>query len=190
MHRYYWKTSLNISCLCLEDSKGQYHRYLVEAQWTHAPYYDVALPSEASGMIWPRSWMDNSKYSKLHHKKVQRIFPTAEHVHIAWKTMSEVLRKRSSSNYLQQPYCWKKRGRWDIWHPNHRRYWTVGIANKEDCCTIIIRGRAVEVEVDPYEKLQIHLELSGYTTTFSVELRNRMKALKVWQSCFVKNMEL
>lgn len=28
---------------------------------------------------------------------------------------------------------------------------------------IIIRGKAVEVEVDPYEKLQIHLELSGYT---------------------------
>ena len=34
----------------------------------------------------------------------------------------------------------RKRGCWDVWHPNRRRYWTVDMGNEEDCCTIKRKG--------------------------------------------------
>jgi len=99
MHQYNCESSLNISCHD-DDSEGTCTITIwLKHGKCHPPYYDVALPPEASDMIWQDlEWTTPSAITK----KVQSMFPsvTATQVHTAWTMMSEILWKRDQ---LQLP---------------------------------------------------------------------------------------
>jgi hypothetical protein len=97
MHRYSCKSHLNISC---QQKSTNGEDILTVTIWLkhdikHTPYYDVSLPPEAAAIIREElEWTTPSEIAK----KVQAAYPavTANQVHKAWTTMSEILWKRDT----------------------------------------------------------------------------------------------
>jgi hypothetical protein len=154
MRRYNCKSCLNISC---RDTDGKGTRTItiwLKHGEPHTPYYDVAVPPEASAMI--RQDLEWSTPNSI-MKKVQSMFPnvTATQVHTAWTTMSEILWKRDQLQLPSATILLKENSKdvdmFDIIVPEDIQQLAWGmrkIASR-------LRGKVVEVGIDATCELHV-----------------------------------
>lgn len=97
MKRFPCRSALTISCCNRMGNQINARTLSIRMRHhdAHVPYYDVAMPSDATQII--RDQLEWSSPSSL-APKIQALYPriTASQVHFAWTKMSEILWKKDS----------------------------------------------------------------------------------------------